>query len=175
MSDEREKYAAYPHTVLAFAGATPFRVDLRVPLGDADRARLAALPVATPFAVFTAENPEGENAEDAEDPAQVRARARANRDRTRALVETLEADGVPYVRVDGTAPEGDYCERCVAVALSLEEAAGLAARERQLALFWYDGETFWLIPAEADEPPRRLPVPEDAAASADSGAEGGTG
>ena len=171
MSDEREKYQAYPHTVLAFHGATPCRIDLRTALRPDDRRRLAALPVAAPFAVLTAENPEGENVEDADDAGEAAEQERDNRRRTRTLVATLEAEGVPYVRVDGMAPDGDYCERCVAVSLSLAEAVTLAGLARQLALFWYDGEAFWLVPAEADEPPRRLPAPEAAAAAAaDSGA-----
>jgi hypothetical protein len=33
----------------------------------------------------------------------------------------------------------------------------LALAERQLALFWYDGTGFWLMPAEADGTPQRLP------------------
>ena len=31
-------------------------------------------------------------------------------------------------------------------------------RLEQLALFWFDGETFWLLPAEASQSPTRLPV-----------------
>ena len=58
----------------------------------------------------------------------------------------------------GTAPDGSYAERCVAVRLALREALRLAHAERQLALFWYDGATFWLMPAEADGTPQRLPA-----------------
>jgi hypothetical protein len=64
---------------------------------------------------------------------------------------------VPFVDVDGASPDGEYRERCVAAAMPRDEAARLAARFEQLALFWFDGTDFWLLPAEASEAPRRLP------------------
>jgi hypothetical protein len=154
---EEEKWREYPCTVLEFYGPPPGRVDLRRPLGDAERAFLATIGVEAPFAVLTAENPGGENAEDAPTEGAERAREARNERRVSALERELESSGIPFALVDGAAPDGDYRERCVAVALPRAAATALAERLRQLALFWYDGRDFWLLPAEADQEPERLP------------------
>jgi hypothetical protein len=73
-------------------------------------------------------------------------------------VDALAADQVPFVRVDGVAPDGSYRERCVALLVPAEEGVALARRFDQLALFTFDGEAFWLLPAEVGAPPKRLPA-----------------
>ena len=112
-----------------------------------------------PFAVLTAENPEGENAEDAPTAREEAQQERANAARMRTLATALDAAGAEWVSVTGTAPDGAYAERCVAVRLALRDATRLARAEGQLALFWFDGTAFWLMPAEADGAPERLPRP----------------
>ena len=154
---ERERYANYPKTVLEFATPDGLRVDLRQPVDEATRAALASLGLGD-FGVFTAENPAGEHADDEGDPAAERARERDNARRTRALVERLEREGVAFVPVDGVAPDGEYREHCVALAVARDDAVAMAEQYEQLALFWYDGSAFWLLPAEADQPPIRLPA-----------------
>ena len=154
---DREQYRQYPNTILEFDTPDALRIDLRRPLSDDDRRALDALGLRE-FGVFTAENPAGEHAEDEGDEAAERARERANRRRTRSLVERLKAEGTRFVRVDGVAPQGDHRERCVALAVARDGAVEMAERYEQLALFWYDGSDFWLLPAEADEPPTRLPA-----------------
>lgn len=158
MTDSDEKYDAYTQTVLELPGVPDGRIDLRRDLADADRALLAAVGLDRPFAVMTAENPFGENDEDAPTDEEERARERRNDRALAALVAALAADHTPFVRIDGTAPDGSYRERCVAVPVPQAEAVALAARFRQLALFWYDGERFWLLPAIAGEAPKRLPA-----------------
>jgi hypothetical protein len=153
---ETDKYAQYRQTVLEFCDGGP-RIDLRRSLEDADRAALAALGLDREFSVLTAENPHGENEQDAEDPAEERARERRNDRRTRGLVEELRDAGLAFARVDGVAPDGSYRERCVAVPGGREVGQRLAREWAQLALFWFDGEAFWLLPAEASAPPQRLP------------------
>jgi len=74
-----------------------------------------------------------------------------------ALESAIAEVGVGYRRCDGVSPDGRYRESCVAVVLPRDEAVALASRLEQLALFWYDGRDFWLLPAEADGEPRRLP------------------
>jgi hypothetical protein len=153
------RYHDYPNTILEFFpdGAPPLRVDLRKPLDDATRGAVARLCVGTAFAIFTAENPDGHNAEDEPTPAAEAARERENGRRQRVLEDALRETGVPWLRVDGMAPTGEYREHCVAVAIPRDDAAALAGRLRQLALFWYDGARFWLLPAKASEEPVRLP------------------
>ena len=154
--DEDEKYSRYRQTVLEFCGDGP-RIDLRRPVDDAARRALAARGLGDGFAVLTAENPHGMNEEDAPSGMEERARERANDRRAATLMDELKGAGLHYARVDGVAPAGDYRERCVAVAGDRATGTALALQWRQLALFWYDGSTFWLLPAEADQEPQRLP------------------
>ena len=156
MTDEHAKYDAYTNTVLELP--TGDRIDLRRPVGEADRAALRSAGLTGAFAVLTAENPNGENEEDAPTPTAAARREVANDRRHGALVEALRESAVPFVRVDGVAPDGSYRERCIAVPLPRADAVTLADRLDQLALFWFDGTAFWLLPAEADAEPRRLPA-----------------
>ncbi|MHB1071908.1 MAG: DUF3293 domain-containing protein [Gemmatimonadaceae bacterium] len=154
-----DRYHDYPNTILEFFPATapPLRVDLRRRLDGDTRDAIAQLGLGDAFAVFTAENPDGNNAEDEPTRAAEVARERGNARRQRALEEALRETGVPWLRVDGVAPTGEYREHCVAVAIPCHDAAALAERLRQLALFWYDGTRFWLLPAKASEEAVKLP------------------
>ena len=155
--DEREKYDQYPNTILEFLGPPVERVDLRVPLTTATRELVKRVGPGERFAVLTAENPCGENVEDAATARQADAREERNERRTGRLEDELDRRGVPYSAVDGVSPDGSYRERCLAIALPRGEAVELARRLEQLALFWYDGSAFWLLPAEVDQEPIRLP------------------
>jgi hypothetical protein len=158
MSAPDDKYDAYTRTILVLSGVLDGRIDLRRPVGDAERRALATVGLDRPFAVLTAENPHGQNEEDLSSPRAERAREAANDRDLATLVDALGRAGAPFVRVDGMAPDRGYRERCVAVVLPQREAMELATRFGQLALFWFDGHGFWLLPAEADEPPVPLPV-----------------
>ena len=171
-TDERDKYAAYTQTVLELPGVADGRIDLRRPIGDAERALLRAVGLDRPFAVMTGENPRGENDDDAPTDEEEQAREARNADDLARLVAALGAAHTPFVRIDGTAPDGSYRERCVAVLLPRDEALALASRFEQLALFWYDGDGFWLLPAEAGAPPLELPSRRDAATGSDREASG---
>lgn len=153
-----EKWDAYANTVLEFDGRAALRIDLRRPLAPEDRRGLAMIGLDGPFAVLTAENPCGEHTEDARTEGEERRREERNERRTSRLVAELISANLAYRRVDGVAAEGGYRERCVAVPLPRDEAVELARRFEQLALFWFDGDAFWLLPAEADAAPRRLPL-----------------
>ena len=160
MTDVDEKWDAYPNTVLEFpvAAGTPARIDLRRPVDTRVRDTLAQLGLTGSFAIFTAQNPNGDNADDAPTPAAERAREVANARRAAALEEWLERRGIPFRQVDGVAPDGSYRERCVAAAMDRDVATAIATDLDQLALFWFDGDAFWLHPAEADAEPVRLPA-----------------
>lgn len=159
---DREKWKAYPNTVLEFAGGDGVRVDLRQPVEEKTRVALHRLGLTGPFAVLTAENPCGDNVEDAPTDRQAEAREERNERRTSRLEQELIRHSTPFARVDGVSPDGRYREHCLAVLLPEAEAVELARRLEQLALFWFDGETFWLLPAEANQAPTRLPVEESA-------------
>lgn len=152
-----EKWEQYPCTVLEFPGESAGRIDLRRPIGDRERALLRSLGLDEPFAVFTAENPWGENAEDEPTGSAEDAAERRNAERRRRLEGELRDAGVRFRRCDGVAPDGDYREHAVAVTMPREEAVKLARRYKQLAIFWYDGHRFVLVGAVAGKPDRKLP------------------
>jgi len=152
-----EKWDAYRNTILEFEGPPRLRVDLREPLDDRRRRALRELTQGTAFGVFTAENPAGENAEDAPTEREEERRDDRNERRTSRLEAELAASGVAFVAVDGVSPDGEYRERCVAARLPRAQSIALARRFEQLALFWFDGERFWLLPGLADKEGRPLP------------------
>lgn len=155
--NNEDKWAQYPCTILEFAPPDRLRIDLRRPLGAAERATLAALGLDRPFAVLTAENPMGENAEDKPTAEQEAASERRNAARREELEEELRRSRVPYQPCDGVAPDGEYREHGVAVVLPREQAVMLARRFGQLAIFWFDGRNFSLVGAVARKPPEKLP------------------
>lgn len=161
MSDDdrinEDKWAQYPCTILEFAPPDRLRIDLRKPLGASERATLAALGLDRPFAVLTAENPMGENAEDKPTEAQEAATERRNMTRREELEAELRRAGVEYQPCDGVAPDGEYREQGVAVVLPREQAVMLARRFGQLAIFWFDGRNFSLVGAVARNPSEKLP------------------
>ena len=153
-----EKWAQYPCTVLELRVPDRPRIDLRKALGDRDRAMLRDLGLDRPFAVLTAENPWGENAEDEPSAAREDAAERRNASRREELERELRSAGTRFVHCDGVAPDGDYREHGVAALLEREAAISIARRYRQLAIFWYDGRDFWLVGAVAEKPSLRLPA-----------------
>jgi hypothetical protein len=152
-----EKWAQYPCTILEFATPDRLRIDLREPLGATERATLAALGLDRPFAVLTAENPLGENAEDKPTATQEAATERRNASRRAELEAELRKSGVAFQPCDGVAPDGEYREQGVAVVLPREQAVMLARRFGQLAIFWFDGRNFSLVGAVARNPSEKLP------------------
>ena len=78
--------------------------------------------------------------------------------RMRRQESELAALGVRHLRVDGLAPDGSHCEEGFAIEVSRDQARALAAQWGQSAFFWFDGGAFWLVPAEVDAEPVRLPA-----------------
>lgn len=153
-----KKWTQYPCTVLELLVPGKPRIDLRKRLGDRERAILHDLGLDRPFAVLTAENPWGENAEDEPSAAQEDAAERRNAVRRENLERELRSGGTRFVPCDGVAPDGDYREHGVAALLERDAAVSVARRYRQLAIFWYDGRDFWLVGAIAEKPSLRLPA-----------------
>src|SRR5688572_14771834 len=152
-----EKWNAYPETVLEFQVPGTPRIDLRQRVGEGDREMLRRIGLSGEFAVLTAENPCGENAEDEPTYADEAAQKRENAGRRSRLEAELEGAGSRFLRVDGVAPDGEYREHGVTVEMPREDAVALAKRLRQLAIFWFDGRDFWLDGAVLDRPSERLP------------------
>ncbi len=150
-------WRTYADTVLELVDAGQARIDLRQPITDDIRALLASVGLDTPFAVITAEFPHAYPTGHLD---------RASHDASTALTpqSALEARlalaSAPLRRVDGVSPAGDHRERSVAVALDHAQAEALAREFRQHALFWFDGNDFWLCPTHPRIAPRRLPLEE---------------
>ena len=140
-------WTVYETTILRFADTKRLDVDLARPLSTPDRAALAALGIGTPFAVITAYNPGGR----ALFPLR-------NAWRHLRLRIALVARRARFVVACGESPDSSHRERGFAVAMSRSDAAALARRFRQLAIYWFDGESFWLDGVLAARAPERLPA-----------------
>jgi len=137
----------YAETILDFHTQPPFTIDLRQPIAPRAITRLGDAGLGEPFAVITACNPAGKLL-DAEENARQTARFEA----------LLRRIGIAFTRVDGCSPDRTHREPGFAVRLPLEDASALARRFGQDALFWFDGEGFWLVVDGPDDPaplPRR--------------------
>lgn len=136
----------YPETILAFATEPPIEIDLRaIPSQDA-LSKLAAAGFGEPFAIMTAFDPRGENLPPGE-----------NRKRHATLERKLARDGHRFVVVDCCSPDRSHCECSVAVVMPQDKAIDLARELQQVAIFWFDGERFWIIGALVQTDPLMLP------------------
>lgn len=145
MSDDH-LWTAYAQTVLRFGGAHPFKVDLRRPISEEQRRLLTELGPARTFAIVTPFDPRG-----------LRAPAWQNWWRHRRLRALLDARGLRHIPADGLSLDALHRERGFAIAIGRGEAAALARGLEQLAIYWFDGEDFWIDGALAPRTPRRLP------------------
>jgi hypothetical protein len=146
-------WGEFPNTVLHFTCESTLKVDLREPVTPAHREQFTALGLEQMFAVVTAQDPQG------------RTRTpRENRLLAMNLQRELRAAGTPFVPLEACSPDHTHCEASVAISLPQDEAIALARRHEQLAIFWFDGSRFWIVPAAASAPATPLPVriiPED--------------
>ena len=144
-NDDADFWGFYPDTVLVFP-ELDLRVDLRAPLSE-DIIRFLSDAIGSSFAVITADNPCGELLDEA-----------ANESRMAALANDVERRGFRFVRADGLATVGGHRERGLAVATSRDSAIEIATAFEQLGIFWFDGKSFWLVPALKEGQPVRLPI-----------------
>jgi hypothetical protein len=79
-----------------------------------------------------------------------------------ALAASLQQEaaglGVMHVCVDACSPDESHCERSVAIALDERSLIDIASRYEQLAIFWFDGDAFWIIPVHSRNARLQLPV-----------------
>lgn len=123
------------------------RIDLREPLSAKIRSRLGDFGLEMPFAVITPCNPVERQIDETE-----------NARRYHAFVSQLSATGSAFVDAVGESPDGKHQERGVALRTTRDEAVRLAVAQEQSALFWYDGNSFWLIGALVQSTPTKLPA-----------------
>lgn len=146
--DAREgTWSRYPETILKFATDPEIDVDLRVPVTPSTRASLRTIGLGGQFAVLTAYNPRGENI----------ARS-GNEGLSRELEAELRSAGERFVRVDACSPDKSHCECSVALASTWDRAIAVAKRFEQIAIFWFDGNQFWIVGVLTPVAPMKLPV-----------------
>jgi hypothetical protein len=136
----------YPETVLGFKTRPPIEIDLRENPSDAVLEQLSAAGLGQPFAIMTAYDPQGRNLSHEE-----------NEKRKQSLDKKLRASGYTFVHVDCCSPDRSHCEASVAVPMPRDDALVLARELQQIAIFWFDGERFWILGAVVDTDPLMLP------------------
>jgi hypothetical protein len=138
------RWATYPDTILEIHTSPPLRVDLRV-LPSAEMARrLRELGIGRAWGTVTAHNP-GRLVERA-----------VNEQREKELTAAVEALGVPFLAADGISPDGSHREPGYAIGGDQDGVVALACEFGQSAIFWFDGEAFWIVPALVGDGPIRL-------------------
>jgi len=136
----------YPETVLTFSTTPKVEIDLRQNLSDKTLTDLKAVGFGVPFAVMTAFDPRGRDLAPGE-----------NEKRRVDLNNRLKKSGYRFVEVDACSPDRSHCECSVAVAMPQDEAVALAKELEQVAIFWFDGERFWIVGALVEADPLMLP------------------
>ena len=136
----------YPETILTFSTAPKIEIDLRATLPDRTVTELRKIGFGDPFAVLTAFDPRGRDLSRDE-----------NEKRRHDLNERLRRGGYRFVEVDACSPDRSHCECSVAVVMSQAEAIALAKELEQVAIFWFDGERFWIVGAIVEADPLMLP------------------
>ena len=136
----------YPETILTFATQPSLEIDLRQIPSESALAMLKATGLGDPFAIITAFDPRGQDLSPAE-----------NDERRRALDRRLTASGYRFKRVDCCSSDRSHCESSVAVAMRQEDAVALAKELQQIAIFWFDGQRFWVLGALIDTDALMLP------------------
>jgi len=140
-----EEWGDFPSTHLHFVDPPALSVVVRAHVTADVRAALAAHGLTGPFSVITAQDPMGRT-----QPPDVNARLAAK------LQAQVTALGVPFGRVEACSPDRSHCEQSVAVVLARHDAVRLACEYDQLAIFWFDGDAFWIVPARSSKPAVRL-------------------
>jgi hypothetical protein len=143
------RWTDYPETVLKFAIDPEISVDLRTPVDPPARKALRAIGLDGEFAVLTAYNPGGENVDEEE-----------NRSRLSELENELRSAGEKFISVDACSPDESHCECGVAIMTTRERAIAIAERFEQIAIFWFDGDHFWIVGVLTPAAPMRLPFGE---------------
>ena len=139
-----ERWSSYPETVLHFPGVM---VDLRVPVEPTVRNSFRALGLGGEFGILTAFNPNGVTIGNEE-----------NDRRMKELEAELTSMGVSFVRIDACSPDKSHCECSVALEMEFERVIDIAKRWEQVAVFWFDGASFWIYGAIVVIEPIKLPV-----------------
>ena len=136
----------YPQTILHFGGPSPLSIDLRYPLASTDLSDLRQLDLPLQFSVITPENPRGRIATRAQNNAY-----------WATFCEECQDAGHRSLPCNGSSLDGRHTERGRALDIDKSRSISIASRWSQSAFFWFDGYSFWVIPALSQCEPLRLP------------------
>jgi hypothetical protein len=140
-------WGAFPDTVLRFATTPTVIIDLRSELTEEIRIALRFVGFERSFGIVTAQDPMGVSQRD-----DVNARLAAS------LQEEARKLGATQLLVDACGAGSAHCESSIAIALDMQSVIRLADRYQQLAIFWFDGEAFWIIPVRSSKQKLKLPA-----------------
>jgi hypothetical protein len=133
--------------VLHFRSTPEITIDLRTVVDESTRSKLRRVGFEHSFGVIAAQDPMG-----------VAQLATVNDALAASLQQEVAELGVTYVCVDACSPDESHCERSVAIALDERSLIDIASRYEQLAIFWFDGDAFWIIPVHSRNARLQLPV-----------------
>jgi uncharacterized protein DUF3293 len=140
------RWDTYPDTILEIHSSSLLRVDLRALVSPEMARRLRDVGLGRTWGTVTAHNP-GRLVEPA-----------LNEKRETELTAAVTVLGAPFVAADGVSPDGTDREPGYAIGLDREAVVALACDFGQSAIFWFDGETFWIVPALVGNASVRLPA-----------------
>ncbi|HWG33707.1 MAG TPA: DUF3293 domain-containing protein [Gemmatimonadaceae bacterium] len=145
--DAAHGWGSFPETILQFRSTPAITIDLRTAVDRRVRAALREIGFEQPFGIITAQDPMG-----------VPQLPAVNDARAASLLKVTAGLSVTQVRVDACSPDESHCERSIAIALDQRSAIDIARRYEQLAIFWFDGDAFWIVPVCSRNERLRLPV-----------------
>ncbi len=147
MKHDTDPWLRFSQTILEIFFDGVHRIDLRLPVDGETRETLQSLGLDGAFAILTACNPGGGRAGEA-----------ANHTATEALETELAMQSRRFLRADGVSGNGSHRERGAAVCISRAAALEIARCYGQAAIFWFDGERFWIVAASGEREALALPV-----------------
>ena len=143
--DARDEWGEFPCTHLHFVDVPALTLDVRARVTPEMRAGLAAHGLTGSFVVVTAQDPMGRP-----QSPDVNARLAAK------LQDRVATLNIPFARVEACSPDRSHCEESVAVVSGRDAGVRLACEFEQLAIFWFDGDAFWIVPAKSSKHAVRL-------------------
>lgn len=146
-ASESSVWGDFAKTVLYFRSTPQVVLDLRKPVDTDALIAVRSIGFERSFGIVTASNPMG-----TEQPSTV------NDHLVASFQKEIAELGAVHLEVDACSPDGSHCEKSVAIALEQDSLIDLAARHYQLAIFWFDGDAFWIIPVRSTNVPLRLPA-----------------
>ncbi len=129
-------WASYADTILEFHGPETVTVDLRGPLLRGTVERIARAGLDGAFGLVTPCNPRGRDVS-----------AEENESRLSSFFDILQAEGAPYLKVDGWSRDRNRVEHGAGMAIPQHDLLAIARRWEQSAVYWFDGARFWVIGA----------------------------